>query len=82
MADSTAFLVDFRVSPEEMRAHRRSFLTFERLVLFSLLHIVLVLVCLALAFLGNVPVAAFLLGIVGSIGMIAAFVIGGVSDRD
>ena len=65
-----------------MRAHRRSFLTFERLLLFSLLHIVLVLVCLALAFLGNVPVIAFLLGIVGSMGMIAAFVIGGVSDRD
>ena len=82
MADSTAFSVDSPVSPEEMRAHRRSFLTFERLLLFSLLHIVLVLVCLALAFLGNVPVIAFLLGIVGSMGMIAAFVIGGVSDRD
>ncbi|HEY6983502.1 hypothetical protein [Reyranella sp.] len=81
MADVTAFpgdlAADSRVPPEEMRAHRRSYLTFERLVLFAVLHIALVLACLALAFLGDSPLIAFLLGVAGSLAMIVGFVLRG-----
>jgi hypothetical protein len=81
MADTTsssyALPADSSVPPEEMRAHRLSYMTFERLVLFSLLHIALVLACLALAFLGDLPVIAFLFGAGGSLAIIAGFVIRG-----
>lgn len=83
MADVTAFPgdlpADSRVPPEDMRAHRRSYLTFERLVLFSMLHIALVLVCLALAFLGDSPLIAFLFGVAGSLAMVVGFVLRGSS---
>lgn len=62
---------------EELRAHRRSYVTFERLVLFSVLHIALVLVCLALAFLGDAPLIAFLLGIGGSLAIIVGLMVRG-----
>lgn len=62
---------------EEVRAHLRTFIIFERLVLFATLHVVLVLTCLALAFLGHAPVLAVLLGVGGTIGLIAAFAIVG-----
>lgn len=65
---------DSSVPLEEMRAHRRSYFTFERLILFSALHIALVLVCLALAFLGDVPLIAFLLGVAGTLALIVGFV--------
>ena len=63
------------VPPEELREHQRSFMTFERMVLFAVMHIALVLSCLALAFLGDVPLVAFLLGAGGTIALITAFVI-------
>jgi uncharacterized membrane protein (DUF485 family) len=59
---------------QELREHRRSFMTFERMVLFAVMHIALVLSCLALAFLGDVPLLAVLLGIGGTLALIAAFV--------
>jgi len=65
------------ISAEEMRAHRRSYMTFERLVLFSALHIVLVLLCLALAFLGGAPLIAFLLGVAGSLAIVVGLVLRG-----
>ncbi|WIM12663.1 hypothetical protein [Enhydrobacter sp.] len=83
MADTTAHYgdlpADASVPPEEMRAHRRSYLTFERLILFSVLHIALVLVCLALAFLGDVPLIAFLLGVAGTLVMFVGFVVRGTA---
>ena len=49
-------VVEFDAAPtEEVRAHRRTFITFERLVLFAALHIALTLACLALAFFGHAP---------------------------
>jgi uncharacterized membrane protein (DUF485 family) len=60
---------------QELREHRRSFMTFERIVLFAIMHIALVLACLALAFLGDVPLIAFLLGVGGTLALIAAFVV-------
>jgi len=65
----------------ELREHRRSFVGFERLVLFSILHVLLVLGCLALAFLGHAPLVAALLGVGGSLAMIVAFVVRGLSDN-
>jgi hypothetical protein len=70
---------DSSVSPQEMREHRRSYLGFERLILFSVLHIALALVCLALAFLAYIPVLAFLLFIGGSLATIAGLVVYGNS---
>jgi hypothetical protein len=62
-------------STQEVRDHRRSFVTFERMVLFAVMHIALVLSCLALAFLGDVPLVALLLGVGGTLTLIAAFVV-------
>jgi hypothetical protein len=59
----------------EVRVHRRTFMTFERLVLFAALHITLTLVCLALAFIGHAAVFALLLGIGGTLALIVGFVI-------
>lgn len=55
--------------------HRRSFITFERMVQFGVMHIALILSCLALAFLGNVPWIGFLLGVGGTLALIAWLVV-------
>lgn len=65
-----------------LRAHRRSFLTFERLVLFAILHIALTLSCLALAFLDDAPLIAVLLGIGGTLALIVAFAVTGSSAEN
>jgi hypothetical protein len=64
----------------ELRAHRRSFASFERIVLFAAMHVALTLSCLALAFIGNVPVIALLLGLGGTVALIAGFVIVGTNS--
>ena len=75
-------VVDFdSADTQELREHRRTFMTFERLVLFAALHIALVLSCLALAFVGGIPLIAFLLGTGGTLALIAAFVITGTNGR-
>jgi uncharacterized membrane protein (DUF485 family) len=66
---------------QEWREHRRSFMTFERMLMFAVMHIALVLSCLALAFLGNVPWLGFLLGVGGAIVLIATFVVTGADSR-
>jgi hypothetical protein len=76
---SSADIATAPVPAEEVREHRRSYLGFERMVAFSALHIALILTCLALAFIGHIPVIAFLLGLGGSLMTIAAFVIYGAS---
>jgi len=70
-------VVELNGASAEVRAHRRTFVAFERLVLFAVMHIALVLACLALAFLGHIPVIAALLGLGGTVALIAAFAIGG-----
>lgn len=60
---------------QEVREHRRSFITFERMVQFAVMHIALVLACLALAFLGNVPWVGFLFGVGGTLALIAWLVV-------
>lgn len=68
---------DPQVSAQELRDHEATFHSFGKLVLFSALHVALVLACLALAFLGHVPVLALLLGLGGTVAMIVAFVMAG-----
>ncbi|MBN9088413.1 MAG: hypothetical protein J0J01_16020 [Reyranella sp.] len=64
----------------ELLAHRRTFASFERLPLFAAMHIAFTLSCLALAFLGNVPVIALLLGVGGTFALIAGFVVTGTNS--
>jgi hypothetical protein len=64
----------------EVRAHRRTFLSFERLVLFTAMHVALVLACLALAFVGHIPVLALLLGLGGTLALIVGFAVTGNSS--
>jgi len=55
----------------ELRAHRRTFASFGRLVLFAILHMGLTLACLALAFLAHVPLIALTMWVAGTLVMIA-----------
>lgn len=59
----------------ELREHEETFHSFSKLVLFAVLHIVLVLVCLALGFVGHIPVLAVLMGLGGTLVLLVAFVI-------
>lgn len=68
---------DVRATAEELREHEETFRSFNKLVLFAILHVGLVLACLALAFLGQVPLVALLIGLGGTIAMVVAFVIAG-----
>jgi hypothetical protein len=69
MADTTETFT----AATELHAHRRTFDSFSRLVLFAILHIGLTLACLALAFLAHVPVISLVMWIGGTLAMIAAF---------
>ncbi len=70
MADATnAF------AAAELNAHRRTFESFERLVLFAILHIGLTLACFALAFIAHVPLISLVLWIGGTLAMVAVFTV-------
>jgi hypothetical protein len=64
---------DTRDSSREFRDHERTYNGFNRLVLFAVLHIALVLVCMALAFVGHVPLLALLLGLGGTVALLVVF---------
>ena len=66
---------DPRLTDQELPAHLQTFHSFNKLVLFTILHIVLVLGCLALAFLGHVPLLATLIGVGGTVALLAVFAI-------
>jgi hypothetical protein len=66
---------DPRLTDQDLPAHLQTFHGFSKLILFAILHIALVLGCLALAFLGNVPVVATLLGVGGTVALLAVFAI-------
>ena len=59
----------------ELRAHRRTFQSFGRLVLFAILHIGLTLACLALAFLAHIPVVSLAMWLAATVAMITVFAI-------
>ncbi|MGQ3299041.1 aa3-type cytochrome c oxidase subunit IV [Reyranella sp.] len=60
---------------EELQAHEQTYEGFSKLVLFAVLHIVLVLVCMALGFVGHASVLAVILGLGGTIALIIGFVV-------
>jgi hypothetical protein len=64
---------DPRLVNQELRAHQQTFNGFSKLIFFAILHIMLTLSCLALAFLGNTPLLALLFGVGGTIALIAIF---------
>ena len=70
MAD---ILHDPELASQDLRAHKQTFHSFSKLVLFAILHIMLVLSCLALAFLGNAPLFALIAGVGGTVLLLALF---------
>ena len=68
-------LHDPQAVAQDLRAHRTTFQTFSKLVLFAILHIALVLACLALAFLGNSPLIALILGVGGTVVILTALAV-------
>ena len=56
-------------SSAELRTHRRTLQSFERLVLLAILHVSITLACLALAFLAHVPLIALVIWIAGTLAM-------------
>jgi hypothetical protein len=70
MADVTNAL-----TTAELRAHRRTFESFGRLVLFAILHIGLTLACLALAFITQVPLISLVMWTGGTLAMIVVFAV-------
>jgi len=70
----TDILHDSRLVAEELREHEQTFHSFSKLVLFAILHIMLVLSCLALAFVGNAPLFALIAGVGGTAVLLVLFV--------
>jgi hypothetical protein len=65
------------VPAQELRDHQQTFHSFSKLVLFAVLHITLILVSMALAFLGHIPVLAVLLGLGGTVALLIGFAVSG-----
>jgi fatty acid desaturase len=59
----------------DLPAHQQTYSAFNKVLLFAILHIMLMLVCLALAFLGHMPLLATVLGVGGTVALIAAFAV-------
>lgn len=56
-------------------AHLATYTAFSKLVLFGILFVVLLLACMALGLLGNVPLLALLAGIGGTVALLVAFAV-------
>jgi hypothetical protein len=60
---------------DDYPAHLETYTAFNKLVTFSILWIVLLLVSMALGLVGNLPVIALILGVGGTIGLLVAFAV-------
>jgi len=60
---------------DDYRAHMETYTSFNKLVTFTILWIVLLLVSMALGLVGNLPVIALLLGIGGTVALLVAFAV-------
>ncbi len=60
---------------DDYRAHMETYTSFNKLVTFTILWIVLLLVAMALGLVGNLPVLALLLGIGGTVALLVAFAV-------
>ena len=62
-------------TPDNLAAHINTYQSFNKLVLFSILFIVLLLSCMALGLVGSAHLFALLLGIGGTIALLVAFAV-------
>lgn len=60
---------------QDLRTHRETFHSFGKVLLFAILCIGLILACLALAFLGNIPLLSLLIGVAGMMALVVAFAV-------
>jgi hypothetical protein len=60
---------------QDFRAHKETYDAFNKLVLFTILWVVLLLVCMALGLVGGLPVISLLLGVGGTLALIVAFAV-------
>ncbi|UYN97365.1 MAG: aa3-type cytochrome c oxidase subunit IV [Enhydrobacter sp.] len=60
---------------QEYREHRDTYESFNKLVLFTILWVVLLLCCMALGLVGNLPVISLLFGIGGTLALIVGFAV-------
>jgi len=62
-------------SQDEYRAHLATYTAFNKLVLFMILWIVLLLSCMALGLVGGVHLLSLLLGIGGTVALVVGFAV-------
>jgi hypothetical protein len=60
---------------DDYRAHMETYTSFNKLVLFTILWIVLLLSSMALGLVGHLSIFAVLLGIGGTVGLLVAFAV-------
>ena len=60
---------------DDYRAHLSTYTAFNKLVLFTILWVVLLLACMALGLVGSVPLLAVLMGIGGTFALIVGFAV-------
>jgi hypothetical protein len=60
---------------DDYPAHLNTYNSFNKLVLFTILFVVLLLACMALGLVGNTPIFALLLGIGGTLALLVAFAV-------
>ena len=60
---------------DDLPAHLKTYESFNKLVLFTILFIVLLLSSMALGLVGNAPLFALLLGIGGTVALLVAFAV-------
>jgi Bacterial aa3 type cytochrome c oxidase subunit IV len=60
---------------DDLPAHVQTYQSFNKLVLFAILFIVLLLSCMALGLVGSQSVFALLLGIGGTVALLVAFAV-------
>jgi hypothetical protein len=60
---------------DDYRAHMETYTSFNKLVLFTILWIVLLLACMALGLVGHLSIFALLLGIGGTVALLVAFAV-------
>jgi hypothetical protein len=60
---------------DDLPAHLQTYESFNKLVLFTILFIVLLLASMALGLVGNAPLFALLLGIGGTVALLVAFAV-------
>lgn len=60
---------------DDYPAHLSTYNSFNKLVLFTILFVVLLLACMALGLVGNTPIFALLLGIGGTFALLVAFAV-------